>query len=287
MTFLDAGAAVVLGILQGLTEFLPVSSSGHLVLGREFLPEDALQSPGVLFEVVVHLGTLLAALVFLRREVAAILVSLLPGAGAEAAAGRRIALLLVVGSIPAAIVGLGLRDLVVTAFDGAAAAGGGLLVTGAALLGARRLDPAAPGEAPVAAEPVAGAPSAPRRIRDALFVGMAQAVAILPGISRSGFTILAGRLRGLSPSAAARFSFLLSAPVIAGAALAEGGSTLASGGIAAGIAGELIVGFAAAMISGLFALRWVFAWLEARRFHRFGWYCLAAGGIGLGWAVAS
>ncbi len=287
MIFLDAGSAVVLGILQGLTEFLPVSSSGHLVLGQEFLPDDALGSPGVLFEVVVHLGTLVAALVFLRREVIAILASLLPGAGSEAAAGRRLALLLVVGSIPAAIVGLGLRDLVVTAFEGAGVAAGGLVLTGAALLGSRRLDADAALSGRRADEPAGRAPGAPSRISDALFVGGAQAIAILPGISRSGFTILAGRLRGFPPSAAARFSFLLSAPVIAGAALAEGGSTLAAGGLDRGILGELIVGFAAATISGLLALRWVFAWLEERRFHQFGWYCLLVGGVGLGWSVAS
>ena len=287
MIFLDAGSAVVLGILQGLTEFLPVSSSGHLVLGQEFLPDDALGSPGVLFEVVVHLGTLVAALVFLRREVIAILASFLPGAGPEAAAGRRLALLLVVGSIPAGIVGLGLRDLVVTAFEGAGVAAGGLVVTGAALLGSRRLDADAALSGRRAGERAGRAPGAPSRFTDALFVGGAQAIAILPGISRSGCTILAGRLRGFPPSVAARFSFLLSAPVIAGAALAEGGSMLAAGGLDRGILGELIVGFAAATISGLLALRWVFAWLEERRFHQFGWYCLLAGGVGLGWSVAS
>ncbi len=257
------------------------------MLGQEFLPDDALGSPGVLFEVVVHLGTLVAALVFLRREVIAILASFLPGAGPGAAAGRRLALLLVVGSIPAAIVGLGLRDLVVTAFEGAGVAAGGLVLSGAALLGSRRLDADAAPSGRRADEPAGRAPDAPSRITDALFVGGAQAIAILPGISRSGFTILAGRLRGFPPSAAARFSFLLSAPVIAGAALAEGGSTLAAGGLDRGILGELIVGFAAATISGLLALRWVFAWLEERRFHQFGWYCLLAGGVGLGWSVAS
>lgn len=287
LSLLDTGAAVILGILQGLTEFLPVSSSGHLVLGREFLPDDALGSPGVLFEVVVHLGTLVAAVVFLRREIVAIFRSLLPGAHPDARPGRRLAVMLVVGSVPAAVVGLGLRDLLLTAFDGTGAAAGGLVVTGAALLGSRRLETAEEDARPDEAAAAAGLPETPDRVADALIVGAAQAVAILPGISRSGFTILAGRLRGLSPSAAARFSFLLSAPVIAGAALAEGGSALAAGGLGGDVLGELALGFAAAMVSGLFALRWVFAWLEERRFHRFGWYCLLVGGLGLGWTVAS
>ncbi len=286
LTLLDTGAAVALGVLQGLTEFLPVSSSGHLVLGRAWLPGDALAAPGVLFEVVVHLGTLVAALVFLRREVIGILASLLPGGGAEKAAGRRLALLLILGSLPAAALGLGFRDLIVASFDGMGAASAGLLATGAALLGSRRL-PDAPAPGPREEPGVGAVPPAPRRVVDALIVGAAQAVAILPGVSRSGFTILAGRLRGLSPAAAARFSFLLSAPVIAGAALVEGSAFLQVGGAPPVVAWELAAGFAAALVSGLLALKWVFGWLEARRFHQFGWYCLLVGGCGAGWVAAS
>lgn len=280
LTILDTGAAIVLGVVQGLTEFLPVSSSGHLVLGQELWPGEGLGSPGVLFEVVVHLGTLAAALVFLRREVAWLLVALIPGGGPERTGGRRLAALLILASLPAAALGIGLRDVLLTAFEGVGAASVGLVLTGTVLLASRRLrdsDPPEPG-------PAAGLPGG-LGAADALFVGTAQAAAILPGVSRSGFTILAGRLRGLPPAAAARFSFLLSAPVIAGAAALEGASTLAAGG-GAGIAAELAAGFMAALVSGLLALRWVFSWLERRRFHRFGWYCLLAGGVGLGWSAS-
>ena len=108
-------------------------------------------------------------------------------------------------------------------------------------------------------------------------------------MSRSGLTIVAGRQRGVSPGDAARFSFLLSAPAIAGATLLEGATAFGSGALAeAGglVALELTVGFLAAFVAGTFALRWVFDWLARERFHQFGWYCLSVGGIGIGLSSA-
>lgn len=276
---MNIGASVLLGIVQGLTEFLPVSSSGHLVLGRALLPEGALRSPGVLFEIVVHLGTLAAALIYLRREVLALLGSL---AGRGNGAGRRLIALLVLASIPAVVVGIAFQEQIHRAFSGMGFAAGGLVLTGAVLLYFRHR--AAPNAAPPAAVPVL-----PRGSGDALWIGLAQAAAIFPGVSRSGMTIVAGRERGVSPADAARFSFLLSAPVIAGAALFEGASAFGSGALAAGgaaVAGELTAGFLTAFVAGMFALRWVFHWLARERFHQFGWYCLAVGGIGIGLSSA-
>ncbi len=273
---MNIGASLLLGIVQGLTEFLPVSSSGHLVLGRALLPDEALRSPGVLFEIVVHLGTLGAALIYLRREVAGLLRSLV-GRGAGSAAGRRLIGLLLAASIPAAVVGIAFQDQIHRAFSGIGFAAGGLVLTGAVLLFFRRPVPAA--------EAGSDIPVLPRGLSDALWIGMAQAAAILPGVSRSGMTIIAGRERGVSATDAARFSFLLSAPVIAGAALLEGSSVLGSGALAEGgaiVAMELAVGFAAAFVAGTLALRWVFDWLARERFHQFGWYCLSVGGIGIG-----
>ena len=275
---MNIGASLLLGIVQGLTEFLPVSSSGHLVLGRTLLPEGALRSPGVLFEIVVHLGTLAAALIYLRREVLGLFGSL---AGRGNGAGRRLIGLLLAASIPAAAVGIIFQEQIHRAFSGMGFAAGGLALTGAVLLWFRR---PAPDAAPVRRLPVL-----PRGLADALWIGVAQAAAIFPGVSRSGMTIVAGRERGVSPADAARFSFLLSAPAIAGAALLEGGSALGSGALAAGgaaVALELTLGFLAAFLAGTLALRWVFDWLARERFHQFGWYCLAAGGIGIGLSSA-
>jgi undecaprenyl-diphosphatase len=289
---MNIGASLLLGIVQGLTEFLPVSSSGHLVLGRALLPAEALQSPGVLFEIVVHLGTLAAALIYLRREVVGVVRALVglgsgpPGGRGPVTEGRRLVGWLLAASIPAAIVGVAFQDQIHRAFSGIGFAAGGLVLTGAVLLYFRR--PAAPAE-DAAAAPAAMLPALPRGLGDALWIGVAQAAAIFPGVSRSGMTIVAGRQRGVSPADAARFSFLLSAPAIAGAALLEGASALGSGALAeAGgtVAWELTVGFLAAFAAGILALRWVFDWLARERFHQFGWYCLAVGGIGIGLSSA-
>lgn len=288
---MEIAAALLLGALQGLTEFLPVSSSGHLALARSLLPAGALSSPGILFEVVVHLGTLAAALAHLRREVAAVARSLLPraaGPAGDAARGhRRLAWLLLVAAAPAGAAGILFAGPARSAFAGPEVASLGLLATGAVLLGSRRLvarDRAA-GDGAAPAAPADDA--APKSAGDALRIGLAQAAAILPGVSRSAMTIVAGRLRGMTGGAAARFSFLLSAPVIAGAAVVEGASAFSGGAPAgAGAAGtwalELALGFAAAFLFGSAALRWVFRWLARERFHQFGWYCLSLGGIGVG-----
>lgn len=286
-------AALLLGALQGLTEFLPVSSSGHLALARSLLPAGALASPGILFEVVVHLGTLAAALLYLRREVAAMARSLLPGAarraGDAARAHRRLLGLLLVAAAPAAAAGALFAGPVRSAFAGPEVASLGLLATGTVLLGSRRLrqrDRASGSEAAPAGA-AATVDTAPKSAGDALRIGFAQAAAILPGVSRSGMTIVAGRRRGMTGGAAARFSFLLSAPVIAGAAALEGTSAFAGGAVAGTgdpglVALELTLGFAAAFLFGSAALRWVFRWLARGRFHQFGWYCLSLGGIGVG-----
>lgn len=298
---MEPAAALLLGVLQGLTEFLPVSSSGHLVLARSVLPPGALSSPGILFEVVAHAGTLAAALFALRREVAAVLESLLPArrradreSAPDARGGRRLLLLLFVAALPAGILGVALAGPIRDLFAGPTMAAVGLLGTGAVLLGSRKtLDGA--DRADRADRPAAGEAGAARRaevptpgsVADALFIGLAQAAAILPGVSRSGTTIVAGRLRGMSGRDAARFSFLLSAPVIAGAAAVEGAAALSGGTIAATgapglVAAELALGFLAAFAAGLLALRWVFGWLARERFHQFGWYCLFLGGLGVG-----
>ncbi len=192
---------VWLGILQGATEFLPVSSSGHLVLVQDWL---ALATPGAGLEVALHVGTLAALIVMLRQDLGQLVGGM---AGADPAA-RRLAALLVVGSLPAALVG-GLVGAALAGwlFQPAVAAGGFFVTT---LLLATT---PAPGPAMRGLERVA--------LADVIVVGLAQAAALVPGLSRSGSTMVAARWRGLNPDAASRLSFLLAVPVTAGAALLE------------------------------------------------------------------
>lgn len=246
--------AVVLGVIQGLTEFLPVSSSGHLVLGQQLLRID---EPGVTFEVIVHLATLTAVLWVYRRRVGELLVGILRGR-AEA---WRYAGLIVLASVPAGLAGVFLRDLFEGAFDRPVLAAAMLLVTGCFVYTLRFTGPKA--ERPL--------PDAPR----SLWIGLAQAAAILPGISRSGATVAMGAWQGVEVVRMAEFSFLMSVPAILGAGLLEanGFGQAASHGLA-----PLVAGFTTAALAGVLAIRLFVRMLRARTFHRFAWYCWAAGG---------
>lgn len=191
-------SAILLGCLQGLTEFLPVSSSGHLALARRLLP--GLGQPGLVFEVAVHLGTTVAVLALEWRRLW------------EAFQERYLLRLtgqLVVATLATAAVAFPLRRTAERAFDQPLAVAGGLVVTGVLLLAAAR--PGRTGAGP------AGAPW-----RAAVAVGLAQGVAVMPGISRSGATIVAGLASRLERRWAADFSFLLSVPAVLGAAVVEG-----------------------------------------------------------------
>ncbi len=253
--------AALLGVVQGLTEFLPVSSSGHLVLAQAVL---GVSLPGVLFEITVHVATLGAVLWVYRARVAELAAGVVRGEGAS----LRYVGLLALASVPAALLGVGARGTVERAFERPTAAAALLLVTGALVWTVRRTAPAAddpePGSGP------------------ALWAGCAQALALLPGISRSGATVAAGVWQGVEPVRMAEFSFLLSVPAIGGAALLQiDGLT---GAAAGGAAAPLAVGFVAALVSGVAAIRLFVRALEARAFHRFGWYCWAVGG---GYLVAA
>lgn len=193
-------SAILLGCLQGLTEFLPVSSSGHLALAQLLLP--AFQQPGLVFEVALHLGTTAAVLVLEWRRLW------------DAFRGRylvRLAGQLVVATVATAAIALPLRRAAEHAFDHPLAVSAGLALTGVLLLFVTRLDGGRWGPADMP-------------WRAALLVGLAQGVAVMPGISRSGATIVAGVGGGLERRWAADFSFLLSVPAVLGAAVVEGWS---------------------------------------------------------------
>jgi undecaprenyl-diphosphatase len=231
----------MLGLLQGFTEFLPVSSSGHLVLAQSFLPN--FSPPGILFEVVVHAGTLLATLVYFWKEIVKI--------------KSQYFFTIALGSIPAAIIGFLLSDYTDTLFGSLTIVGFALLITAAFNFFTDRL---------ATAKKTIGK-------TDSLLIGIAQAVAIVPGISRSGATIFAATSRKIKPQEAAKFSFLLSIPAVVGANLLE--FTKFSG--QAGSFVPYLVGFTAAAMSGILAIHLVIGLLKEKKFIYFGIYALIVG----------
>jgi undecaprenyl-diphosphatase len=296
--------AVVLGVVQGLTEFFPVSSSGHLVMGSAVL---GLAVPGILFEVSVHVATLLSVVIVYRLRIVELLVGLTKrGEGST----LPYALKIVLATIPAVIVGFTLKDWFEARFDDPVFAGTMVLVTGSFVWstrwarGTHRPFPfdwmpllvaaaialfagtVVPFLAVLAAEAVLFAiarATARKEVRDeptwfgAWLMGMAQAMAILPGISRSGSTVLTALWGRIDPVKAAEFSFLMSIPAIAGAAvlmIPEIGEATEQIGML-----PLLVGGIAAAISGVVAIKVFVALLRRQNFYVFSYYCWAAGAM--------
>ncbi|RMF66079.1 MAG: undecaprenyl-diphosphate phosphatase [Calditrichaeota bacterium] len=264
--------AILLGLIQGLTEFLPVSSSGHLVLAQAVL---GIHNSNIVFEVFAHFGTLLAVLTIFKQEIRLLFKGLKaivsfrfhrPRPEPEDDEGRGLQLLglLVVGTVPAAVVGYLFESSFEEAFSHPQFVCWSLLVTGAILLLSR-----------LARERVSV--FSPLR---ALGVGVAQIFAILPGISRSGTTISAAMLLGVERVEAARFSFLLAVPLIFGATLLKS-LELFRDPPGAGQLLVILLGMVTAYLSGLFAIKWLLAVIRRDRFDRFAYYCFALGLAGL------
>jgi len=262
---------LVLGVLQGLTEFLPVSSSGHLVLGQNFF---GISEPALSFDVSVHIGTLVAVLVVFFEQIKAIFVSLgrlIRSAGSmdkikqavQEDGDVRFAALIIVGSIPTAIIGLILRNYVDLLFSSLVIVGSMLLVTGT-FLWFTRLTPSG------------GKKVKEIRFRTAFFIGTCQGIAVIPGISRSGATIAAGLFSGVERETAARYSFLLSMPAIVGAEL-----LMLKDSFATGIGFNFITLFSTlvAFIVGTLALVVLMRIVKKGRLHLFAPYCWALGAI--------
>jgi undecaprenyl-diphosphatase len=254
----------LLGTVQGVTEFLPVSSDGHLVLVQTLL---ALEGPHLAIDVALHLGTLSAVLLVFRRDLWHIARSFLGG-------DRRELGLLILGSVPAALVGLGFGPLFERLFQSGRAAALGLLATALFLLAGER-----------ARRRALARPAEPRSLgpgldwRDALWIGSMQALAILPGVSRSGTTIATALVRGIAPADAARFSFLLSIPAVAGAALLEVPGLVRDGGFK----GELLLAVAATFGVGVLALHLLLRFLGRGAFAWCAGYCVVVGALALAW----
>ncbi len=252
---MDIISPVILGILQGVTEFLPVSSSAHLVVGQELL---GVQQPGMLMEVALHLGTLLSVVIYFRHD----LVSLARGSLLAGRAGKMARLevgYLVLATLPAVVVALTLADQVSAAFENIALVGAMLLVTSVVLATSRFTH---------------SREGARLTWLVALIIGSAQAVAILPGISRSGITIVAGLWLGLGGAAAARFSFLLAVPAILGAGLLQTLEVARSGIVPTT---GLALGLAVAALTGYVVIAWLLDIIRKRRLYLFAGYTMLLG----------
>ena len=246
--------AALLGVLQGLTEFLPVSSSGHLALAQMLIP--GFEQPGVVFDATLHAGTAGAVVWFERRSILSWLGS---------SPGRRLLALLVLGTIATVVVAFPLRRVAVAAFSQPLWVGFGLLLTGVIVATTRFL-------------PGGSGNESTTTWRQALAIGLAQGMAVFPGLSRSGVTIAASLGTGLDRGWAARFSFLLSVPIIAVVTVGQVFERKAELVIAGnGFLIACTVGALAAGITGYFALQLVIKTVSSRIFHRFAWYCFPFG----------
>lgn len=253
----DTAGLLTLAAVQGLAEFLPISSSGHLVLAEKAL---GLDSPGPSLELFLHAGTLLSICVFYRRTLLRLALSALRG-GRE---GLLYAGYVLLSMVPAGLAYKLFKDQMTSAFDSTRAVGWLLLANAALLLLSAATD---------RLRPSGGGPTALR----ALAMGLGQAVAILPGISRSGTSIHAGRLAGMSPAKAAEFSFLMSIPVIAAGVVMEGGPAICGdGGMPIW---QLVLATAISAAVGYAALMIVQRTLAVGKFWMFGIWCAAVGAL--------
>lgn len=257
--------AIILGIIQGLTEFLPVSSSGHLELGKAILGADALPEESLLFTVILHFATALSTIIVFRKDVAEIFKGLFRFKWNEE---TQFSLKIVISMIPAAMVGFFLEDFLEVFFDGAIIIVGIMLIITAILLYLADL---------------AKTTDKGVSYRGAFVIGMAQAVAILPGISRSGATISAAVLLGVDKTKSARFSFLMVVPLILGKMAKD----LLSGDV--NFAGDEAIaigaGFLAAFIAGLAACTWMIKLVRQSKLTYFAIYCLIVGLIAIAWSI--
>jgi undecaprenyl-diphosphatase len=266
--------AIVLGIVQGLTEFIPISSSGHLVLVPWLLNWDIDPGSTFVFDVLVQCGTLLALMIYFRRDVASISKAVVAGLGSQAARSNpeyRLAWLILISTLPAVVVGLLLKSLVQDTLSSPLWVSIFLLFTGGLLFAAEKL-----GNHSKAMDEI--------RTRDALVIGIFQILSLFPGISRSGSTITAGMLTGLRRADAARYSFLMATPVMLAAGLVAL-IDMVSLENAASLVGSLIIGFFVAALVGYLAIHWLLRYLRERSLIVFSIYCILIGLVGL-FAVA-
>jgi undecaprenyl-diphosphatase len=253
--------AIILGIIQGITEFLPISSSGHLVIAGELLD----QHENFQMTVALHVGTLFSILVVYRDDLKLLLTR------------RRVCQAIVLATLPLVAIGLCLsmseqiKSLLDALFSNVLLAGCGLLVTAGVLVVGQRME-----RSSQALEEIT--------TRQAVIVGLFQAMALVPGISRSGSTIAGGLICGLRRDAATTFSFFIAIPAIAGGGVLAAKEVWEGNGSGSSV-GVLLVGASVAFVVGLFALRWLIRIVSQQRLHWFAWYCAAAGTATIVWQL--
>jgi undecaprenyl-diphosphatase len=272
--------AALLGIVQGLTEFLPVSSSAHLILARAFFGYDA-ERFGLPFDVAVHVGTALAVLVYFRREVARLLAALPAAFAAGPVRGEvagtagpdaRMVRLLAVGTVPAVIVGGLFGDLIEGRLRSPGVAAATLAIGALAFFAVERLGAHARDDRTLT-------------VAEAFWIGCAQASALVPGVSRSGATMTVALLLGLRRADSARFVFLLGLPAILGAAVKEFPS-LAGSGAASGAAEVMLVGVLSSALVGYLAIGFFIRYVVRHSLDVFAWYRLALAGSVVVWRAS-
>jgi undecaprenyl-diphosphatase len=262
--------SILLGVVQGIAEFLPISSSGHLVLGEvilgRFSDESALAlgaaDSNLTLNIALHLGTLGSIVVIYWRQLW------------EALWQPQLVAAIVVATIPAGLAGVLLKDQLEKIFGSPLAVGCALCFTALLLWTSRRFDR---GEATL--------PEV--SLKQAIAIGMFQAVALIPGVSRSGSTIVCGQWVGLQREAAATFSFLMAVPVIAGAAVLMAAKLLQQGTTTASQWKAYGVGAGVAFVVGVIALKWLLTIISRRKLHHIAWYCLMVGLLTIGLSLLS
>lgn len=261
--------AIILGIIQGITEFLPVSSSGHLELFRVILGTKIDAASSMIFMVTVHAATALATIVIFRHDIKLILINSVKGNNEE----RNFSFAIIISMIPAALVGLFFDDLIETLFSGnILLVGSMLIITGVLLLFADR----------------AKKSKTKLTFLGALIIGISQAIAILPGVSRSGATISTSVLLGIDRQEAARFSFLMVVPLIMGKMILDINDLSAMPMFSS--SNQLIilaVGFFSAFFTGLWACRFMILLVKRARLKGFAAYCMSIGILASLWAIIS
>jgi len=258
MSWIDA---LILGIIQGLTEFLPVSSSGHLELSKSILGDNSVPAESLLFTVTVHAATALSTLIVFRKDVLQIIKGLFAFQKNEE---LLFSLKVILSMIPAAVVGVLFNDEIEMLFGGQSLlVGAMLIITGLLLFLADK----------------AKNTSKNVSFGNAMIIGIAQAIAILPGISRSGSTIATSVLLGVDREKAARFSFLMVVPLILGKMAKD----LLDGNVAAQSDKlfVLMIAFFAAFITGLFACKWMISLVRKSQLRYFAYYCFAVGALAI------
>ncbi len=267
MEFIEA---FLLGLLQGITEFLPVSSSGHLALGSALLQSDL--APGITFEIVVHFGSFCSIVVYFHKRIGIILSDLLKTFSPDGIRSRRYATdastklsaIILLSMIPAGVVYFAFKDSIEAIFFNPFLVSCMLLVTGSLLFSTRFVVN----------------PQKDVSVGRGLMMGVAQAFALIPGISRSGSTISVGLFMGINRDDVANFSFLMVLPVLGGAMLYDL-TRIVGSGIDSVTAISLIIGFFTSFISGYFALKYLIILLKKDKIHYFAYYCWTVGIFGI------